>query len=1185
MERWVRRWRTWWLALLWLPLTGVAGIPEMPRFRQTTISEGLPSTSITALSLDREGYLWLATYDGLHRYDGLSYDTWHHDPADATSLAGNAVQALFVDKDDNVWVASESAGVSVLDARRRGLRHYPPAQHPAFSHDVYAIAQQGQDLWFGTFGGGLVRLSSDGRISRFDRASTAGALPDDRVFALRTDDEGVLWIGTYGGVASYDGARFKATTLPDAKAQPPVLSISEADDNLYVGTKGGVYVRRPDGNWQRSAWSAMFEDGNQLWSIAEDGAGGLWIGSQRGLWHTRGSQAPVPVDDDASRFFGNANVVSLVQAPNGGLWVSSYGRGLGYLRADWRRLATFRTVNETDATYCPLAVGKHHRLGQVEADGRLASMDAQTGAVTSTPWRYRQLQRFKPSVALEDSAGRLWLAGRPSALYQIDLTTGALLAWSGRDVDGPAGVSAIDAMLEVGQTLWTASTGQIQIRDLRTGRLIRTLSEDPLTGSGIDHKQLGLAPDGAPWVTSPGGMLRWDASGQRLLPIPELNGTAIFSFQFLADGRLWLHRATGLEQWARRDGTWVRQRTIGRADGLPIVTSYGMVLDSRGRVWMSSLRGLYRVDPDAAQGTGVRVFGTRDGLTTQEFVMQCLYQVDRDVLAGGTMDGHTVLMDLALPDTTPYAPVLRLAMVTVVRNGELVELSPAESFTLRADDRELQVDMRLMAFDDPPGNHYRSRLVGFDPGWVNQGGNGSRVLTSLAPGRYSWQLQGLDSQGNASAISTLHFTVQPPWYASPWGVAALVLLSGLLAWWLAWAYRARLRRKASWQLAVHKREVAEQASLAKTRFLAMLGHEVRTPMTGVLGMSELLLETELDPRQRSYAGAIQSAGKHLLRLVNDALDLARIEAGKLPLDQQDFGLRALVEEVAVLVRPMAERKRLAFDCQIAQDVPQVLRGDPARIRQILLNLLLNAVKFTEHGRIGLAVAALQPEGVRFEISDTGPGVSAEQQARIFQRFEQAEGARTAARYGGSGLGLAICQELAVAMGGQIHVHSATGQGTRFTVNLPLPGSFGELALAEVDPMRVPPEVTIRILLVEDDPTVADVIRGLLESRGHQVDHAVHGLAALTEVAMHHYEFALLDLDLPGLDGLALARQLRSQGFLAPMMAVTARADVEAELLAMDAGFDGFLRKPLTGSLLLKAMRAAWLRRQSDQASA
>jgi CheY-like chemotaxis protein len=337
----------------------------------------------------------------------------------------------------------------------------------------------------------------------------------------------------------------------------------------------------------------------------------------------------------------------------------------------------------------------------------------------------------------------------------------------------------------------------------------------------------------------------------------------------------------------------------------------------------------------------------------------------------------------------------------------------------------------------------------------------------------------------------------------------------------------------------------------------------------------LLLATQLDERQRSYTHAIQNAGSHLLRLVNDALDIARIEAGKLELQQQDFNLRALVDEVVGLTAPIAEKRGLSFADEIAATVPTMLQGDPLRVRQILLNLLGNAIKFTEQGGVTLRVAPLTPQGIRFEVGDSGPGINEEQRTRLFQRFEQAEGARTAARYGGSGLGLAICQELAVAMGGRISVESKPGTGTRFTVELPLLPAASASASARNPVADSPqPAQALNILLVEDDATVAEVIVGLLHVRGHSVTHAAHGLAALSMVGTQAFDIALLDLDLPGLGGLALARQLRSQSFDAPLVAVTARADAEAEPLAKAAGFNGFLRKPLTGELLATAMQRA-----------
>jgi CheY-like chemotaxis protein len=349
-------------------------------------------------------------------------------------------------------------------------------------------------------------------------------------------------------------------------------------------------------------------------------------------------------------------------------------------------------------------------------------------------------------------------------------------------------------------------------------------------------------------------------------------------------------------------------------------------------------------------------------------------------------------------------------------------------------------------------------------------------------------------------------------------------------------------------------------------------------MTGVLGMSELLLDTPLDVQQRGYVDSIRRAGRHLLRLVNDALDLARIESGKLELAEAPFDLRNVVGEAASLMAPLARQRGLAFLVDVAPDAPRGLRGDANRVCQILLNLLGNAIKFTEQGSVSLRVSALDAGGVAFEIADTGPGLSEEQQARLFRRFEQAEGARTTSRYGGSGLGLAICQELAAAMQGQIRVESSPGDGARFIVELPLEATDAPAAhdggQALLDARGAP----LSLLLVEDDPTVAEVIAGLLRAQGHRVTHAMHGLSALAEAMTGDFDAALLDLDLPGLDGLALAQQLRLQGFAQPLLAITARADSDAEPQATAAGFQGFLRKPVTGAMLAGLLESVPRRR-------
>jgi len=1169
-------WRPWacllWACLLW-PAAVQSAVPETPRFRVLGAADGLPSTTIAALVRDRAGYLWIATHDGLARYDGVGFRIWRHEPDDPSSLPGNIVQALHIDAQDRIWVATENGGLSVMGVGRKGFRHYRKAESRGMaSDDVFAIASRGDTLWFGSFGGGLCAMSPDGRIAHFGaRAGDAASLPSDDVLSLAVDAKGDLWIGTMAGLARFDGVAMHRVPLPGEVPAPMIYSITSDGDQLWVGASVGVFRRDAGGKWLAPGWSAMFARPNAVMALVGSGDGKYWLGGQGGLWRTTAKGAPAPVPFDMQSHGGAMRILqALLRQPDGGLWAPVPSRGLGYLRSDWRRIATLSPAEGLSAgLHRGLAEARDGGVWLTSNKGVIEYVDMASGAVRRLPWHAEALKNERMTSVLEDRRGRLWV-GSGEKLTRIDLASHALRQWSDESAVDPLPRSGpVDWLLEAPNgDVWLSVLGAgLQRRDGESGKVLDDLAESSgLTA--LDTEVIRFGPDGALWLAGAQGLLRWNPPLRRFVAAAGIGGERVFSFAFQDDNRLWLHRLSGLELWHRQGAGWRREKRLAVAQGVPAVESTGLALDGLGRPWLATRRGLLRVDPESES---VRGFGVRDGLLSQEFSDRALLITAGGVLAGTAADGTLMLLDTSLPDPAPVTPNLVLDSIQVGRGDQVVLLPVTGDFVLQPDDHELQVSARLLSFEDPLANRYRSRLQGFDKDWVSQGASGERVFSALPAGRYTLQLQAFDAAGNTSAQRELRFRVLPPWWSSAWGIVLFAVLGLLLLGMLGALYRRRLRLRSAWQLREHKQALAEQASLAKTRFLATLGHEVRTPMTGVLGMSELLLGTPLDERQKGYTHAIQNAGSHLLRLVNDALDIARIEAGKLELQQEEFDLRALVDEVVGMTAPMAERRGLAFADEIAAGTPAALQGDPVRVRQILLNLLGNAIKFTDAGGVTLHVSAAEPQGVRLEIADTGPGLNEEQQARLFQRFEQAEGARTAARYGGSGLGLAICQELALAMGGRIRVHSTPGVGTRFIVELPLPAAT--LATGPAPRTSTQPESPLCILLVEDDATVAEVITGLLHARGHQVTHAAHGLVALTETARRRFDVALLDLDLPGLDGLALARQLRTQAFTAPLIAVTARADAEAESLAYAAGFDGFLRKPVTGDMLVEAIVA------------
>jgi signal transduction histidine kinase/CheY-like chemotaxis protein len=1159
--------------LLWLACAcALAGVPERPRFRVAGPAQGLPSSEIKALARDADGYLWIGTVDGLARFDGVDMRIWRYAPGAGDGLPGNHVQALLVDAADRVWVAVEGEGVSVLDASRQRFAHYRRATHPALaSDDVWAMARQGDAVWLGTYDGGLTRIDASGAMRHFSAAHDG--LPSDTILALATDASGVLWVGTTAGLARRrgDGA-FERVVLPGAEGGPMVYALAGQPDGLWAGTSAGVW-RYARGSWAQPAWSPMFHRPNAMVALVTDPRGDRWIGSQRGLWHQRGDAPPVPVP------LGGPDIPRAISAlsieRSGALWVPLAGLGLGYLRSDWRQLAEFQGAADG------LRGGMYRALGKAGGGGVwlaglggvIEHMDVD-GAVTALEDdALARLRTVKPAAIAEDAARRLWVSHR-GGLIRIG-ADGAIDEWTADDAQAPAPSSlAIRLLPAADGSLWLAAPGAgVQQRDAATGAILHDMPAGAAAGLGdADIEDMVLAPSGEPWLAASTGLLRYDAAGRRFQPQPALGGERAFALAFAGPDTLWVQRLGGLERYRRGAAGWSRVERIDARFGMPAVAAAALLVDARGRVWITTSRGLYRWEPVRRN---LRHIGPRDAGGSEEYLDRAALLRDDGVLVAATADGGLRLVGTGTVDAAPARPVLRIDGFAVRRDGEWQTLPPRPGMVLGSEDRELRVRARLLAFDDPLANRYWSRLDGFDRSWVALGGSGERVFTGLAPGRYVLRIRAQDAVGNVAAEQQLAFAVPPPWWRSGWALAAWTLVALSLLAGLALVYRERLRRRHAWQLAEHKRTLAEQASQAKSRFLATLGHEVRTPMTGVLGMAELLQGTPLDTQQRGHVDAIRRAGEHLLRLVNDALDMARIEAGKLELVNAAFALKPLLDEVAGLMAPLAERKGLVFAEHIDADAPRALQGDRTRVQQILLNLIGNAVKFTEAGHVSLEVSALQPQGMRFVVADSGPGLNPEQRERLFRRFEQADGAHTAARYGGSGLGLAISQELAAAMGGRILVDSTLGEGTRFVVELPLPGVADApgAATSAAAPAGRPMSPALQLLLVEDDPIVAEAMAGLLRAQGHAVTHVAHGLGALTEAATRRFDAALLDLDLPGMDGLALASALRGRGFAAPLLAVTARSDGDAEAQARAAGFDGFLRKPVSGEMLAQALSA------------
>jgi len=1191
------------IAALFLPSPGLAEWTKSGRLplRVFTDRDGLPQNAITSIVFDREGVLWVGTKDGAARYNGR---VWTTVPM-PSGCPSNWVNAILSASDGALWFGTRGGGVVRLSESRWTV--YSTAEGLP-SAEVMSLSESR-----GMSRAAEVLVGTAEGLARFDGARFATvALPEaarsSRVYSLFDVKEGeatALWVGTRDGILRFRAGAWTVFNLAGtaAPAINPVrgFALTEALDGRKTLVAAVTYrgLLRFDGE----QWKTVPLDLSVLGSIQtmlsareRDGREALWLGGQRQLIRIREGRAE---RFDAASGFPEDGFWSLAETPSGGgesaLWVGMSGGGLVRWKRDgWTSFDAPRFLKDSSV---------YALLETLEPDGRTAIwVGTNRGGVMrllgSERTRFSGRRTLGSDSVLSlletrsaasgrtvwvgTTAGLAVLRGDRWSLYSTldglpGATVNTLIASPGVDGESSLWVGTGDGLGRFEKGRIRNVTEEMGLPDPRVNTLLETESKD---GGRVL------------WIGTERGLARREGGKTAIITTREgLPADAVLSLieaRERGGRRLFVGTRGGvarldLDVPAATFATFTTQTT----PALPNNTVYQVRQDRDQRLYLCTNKGVARLTPRAPtrEDPGeyeVYVFTTQDGLPSAECNTGASMVDSQGRIWVGTIGGASVLEPV--PVLPSVARPLRIERAALSKTGMALE----NGASLAHDQGHLTFEFALLNFFRDQDSRYRTQLIGFDAepsAWTS---DVKKEYTSLPEGRYEFNVWGRDVRGVIAGPRRLAFSVRPAPWRTWWALllyAALLvgLVSAVVRWRLRKARRrteeleqvisartselgeAVLRLKESEQSALSAKDAALQASRAKSTFLANMSHELRTPLNAVIGFAQVLERRDsLRGEDRESVRIIHRSGEHLLSLINDVLSLSKIEAGAMSLAVKPFDLRGLLESVRAIIRVRAEARGLDLRFDLDPDLPRVVKGDEGKLHQVLINLLGNAVKFTDRGSVSLGVRA-RAGRVRFEVEDTGQGIAEAEIPSLFSAFSQTESGQRSNE--GTGLGLAISRQIVNLMGGEIEVKSLRGVGSTFSFEIALPASDEALSATERRVIGLRPgQDPVRILVVDDTEENRVLLKQLLVSTGFEVQEASNGQQAVERFEAWHPALIFMDVRMPGMDGLTATRRIRDLESRAArprctILALTAGAFEHEREEMLLGGADDFVAKP------------------------